>query len=266
VTEEAFVRAVVGAPGQDTPRLVYADWLDDHGDAARAAYLRAEVEWAAPWKTDTPPGWTPHSEGHDVPEWNQEHWPGLDTMLALAAPFDPVWVARVSRPPVGVCCDHLRFYEAGPSLTTEEISEVERDIGYPFPPALTAFLLHTNGGRPNRYRLVFRYRSDFEGWRIEWIDLDRFVGLARNHSLSIRDYHVSLEEFEAAYGGDDPHSALTRYVPFGKFLASYVLLTTSLHPRPGAVYILDLEAQETAPQLLVPSLPELLARIVTEGI
>ena len=52
--DEAFVRAIVAAPGDDLPRLVYADWLDDRGDP-RGAYLRAEAAWATPWKDDTRP-------------------------------------------------------------------------------------------------------------------------------------------------------------------------------------------------------------------
>jgi uncharacterized protein (TIGR02996 family) len=37
--EEAFLRAIALAPGDDAPRLVYADWLDDRGDP-RADYVR----------------------------------------------------------------------------------------------------------------------------------------------------------------------------------------------------------------------------------
>ena len=43
--DEAFIRAVVDGPGDNTPRLVYADWLDDRADP-RGPYLRAECEWA----------------------------------------------------------------------------------------------------------------------------------------------------------------------------------------------------------------------------
>src|SRR5207248_1839606 len=39
-------RAVVADPDDDTPRLVYADWLDENGEPARAAFIRAEVEAA----------------------------------------------------------------------------------------------------------------------------------------------------------------------------------------------------------------------------
>jgi uncharacterized protein (TIGR02996 family) len=36
--DEAFIRAVVDRPGDDTARLVYADWLDERSDP-RGAYL-----------------------------------------------------------------------------------------------------------------------------------------------------------------------------------------------------------------------------------
>lgn len=37
---DALLRAIIDNPADDAPRLVYADWLDEHGDAARAEYLR----------------------------------------------------------------------------------------------------------------------------------------------------------------------------------------------------------------------------------
>lgn len=51
---DALFRAVLAHPDDDTPRLVLADWLDDHGDAAdrdRAAFIRVGCEMARsdPW-------------------------------------------------------------------------------------------------------------------------------------------------------------------------------------------------------------------------
>lgn len=43
----ALRRAVLGSPADDVPRLVLADWLDDHGESPRAAYIRASVDLAA---------------------------------------------------------------------------------------------------------------------------------------------------------------------------------------------------------------------------
>jgi uncharacterized protein (TIGR02996 family) len=46
MTREAFLRAVVEQPDDDVLRLVYADWLDDQGDAERAEFIRLQVELA----------------------------------------------------------------------------------------------------------------------------------------------------------------------------------------------------------------------------
>ncbi|MDB5312473.1 MAG: hypothetical protein JWO38_6675 [Gemmataceae bacterium] len=42
----AFLAAIVAAPDDDTPRLVAADWLDEHGDGDRAAFIRVQVDLA----------------------------------------------------------------------------------------------------------------------------------------------------------------------------------------------------------------------------
>lgn len=42
----AFLHAVVADPVDDTPRLVAADWLDEHGQPDRAAFIRVQVELA----------------------------------------------------------------------------------------------------------------------------------------------------------------------------------------------------------------------------
>jgi uncharacterized protein (TIGR02996 family) len=44
--EEALRAAVLAHPDDDTPRLVYADWCEDAGQAERAAFVRAQVEAA----------------------------------------------------------------------------------------------------------------------------------------------------------------------------------------------------------------------------
>jgi uncharacterized protein (TIGR02996 family) len=39
--DEAFIRAIVDAPGDEAPRLVYADWLDERGVGRSATRHRA---------------------------------------------------------------------------------------------------------------------------------------------------------------------------------------------------------------------------------
>lgn len=43
---DALLRSILEHPQEDLPRLVYADWLDEAGEAERAEFLRCQVELA----------------------------------------------------------------------------------------------------------------------------------------------------------------------------------------------------------------------------
>jgi uncharacterized protein (TIGR02996 family) len=42
----AFLADIIEHPDDDAPRLIFADWLQDNGDPERAAFIRAQIEWA----------------------------------------------------------------------------------------------------------------------------------------------------------------------------------------------------------------------------
>src|SRR5215217_464141 len=44
--QDAFLSAIREAPDDDTPRLAYADWLEEHGDPDRAAFIRVQCRLA----------------------------------------------------------------------------------------------------------------------------------------------------------------------------------------------------------------------------
>ncbi len=44
--KEAFLQAIVENPDDDTPRLIYADWLEEYGDLHRAEFIRVQCELA----------------------------------------------------------------------------------------------------------------------------------------------------------------------------------------------------------------------------
>jgi uncharacterized protein (TIGR02996 family) len=117
--DEAFIRAIVDSPGDETPRLVYADWLEERGDP-RAAYLRAEQEAFGTGDTS-----------------------GIQR---LAEGLESVWVARVTLPPLGVCCEHVQFRNRGPVIDAQEIEQFERRSSITLPSDYRAFLLNYNGG------------------------------------------------------------------------------------------------------------------------
>src|SRR5690349_19107223 len=45
--QAALLAAIVANPDDDTARLVYADWLQEHGDEEQAQFIRAsiQIEW-----------------------------------------------------------------------------------------------------------------------------------------------------------------------------------------------------------------------------
>ncbi len=43
---DALYRAILASPEEDTPRLVYADWLDENGQPDRAEFIRVQIELA----------------------------------------------------------------------------------------------------------------------------------------------------------------------------------------------------------------------------
>ncbi len=45
-TAEAFLEAIIANPDDDAPRLMYADWLEEQGDAARAEFIRVQIALA----------------------------------------------------------------------------------------------------------------------------------------------------------------------------------------------------------------------------
>ena len=40
-----LLAAIIAHPDEDTPRLVYADWLQENGDPDRAEFIRLHIEW-----------------------------------------------------------------------------------------------------------------------------------------------------------------------------------------------------------------------------
>jgi uncharacterized protein (TIGR02996 family) len=83
---EALVAAILADPTADAPRLVLADWLEEHGDPDRAAFVR--LQCAAARLGHRHPGWRPLRDRAWALE--REHGPAWRkplTRLNRAAPF-----------------------------------------------------------------------------------------------------------------------------------------------------------------------------------
>jgi uncharacterized protein (TIGR02996 family) len=88
--EDALLAAIQAAPNDQTARLVYADWLDEH-DRPGGAYLRVECELASV---------APNSLEHHYLQKKLRN-AGVDV--------DAGWLARVSRVPIENCRLEFRF-------------------------------------------------------------------------------------------------------------------------------------------------------------
>ncbi|HEX4612138.1 MAG TPA: TIGR02996 domain-containing protein [Urbifossiella sp.] len=80
--EPALLSAIRDRPDDDTPRLAYADWLDDAGDAARAEFVRVQVQLARlPDHDPTRPAL--EDREHDLLATHEPAWLGvpLDALI-----------------------------------------------------------------------------------------------------------------------------------------------------------------------------------------
>lgn len=185
--DEGFIRAIVGNC-DDLSRLVYADWLDDRDDP-RGAYLRAEREAVS-----------------------------REQLRELAACLDPVWVARVSRPPLGVCCDPLTWSERRVGVSGDEVTRFEKRFAVTLPVAYRAFLLNGNGGllsvgpanamggvRCRFSSLAGTSGNDPEG-SLEYEYAVRRLSLYRGTPRETPNYHVRLRNHMIIGQIDRPYS------------------------------------------------------------
>jgi uncharacterized protein (TIGR02996 family) len=54
--QKQLLRAILDNPDDDTPRLIYADWLDEHGDPGRAEFVRVQCRLAERKRGASVPG------------------------------------------------------------------------------------------------------------------------------------------------------------------------------------------------------------------
>jgi uncharacterized protein (TIGR02996 family) len=117
MTHEGFLRAIFDEPDDDVHRLVYADWLDEHGDP-RGEFIRAQVRVAALPQGD-PRRAEPEARAGELLRRHHDAW---DQPLLDAAGYDPRAggllgmlgaVARLFRAPWPKPPLYLRDYRRG---------------------------------------------------------------------------------------------------------------------------------------------------------
>jgi uncharacterized protein (TIGR02996 family) len=70
---QAFLDAIIASPEDDTPRLVYADWLDEHGNPDRAEFIRVQIQRSRTSKYD-PEWWLLLHRERELLAKNEAEW------------------------------------------------------------------------------------------------------------------------------------------------------------------------------------------------
>lgn len=81
----ALLRAILDAPGEDVPRLIFADWLEEYGDGAdreQGEFIRVQVALS---RLD--------AELMSAEDCNDEHCPGCTERRCLQRRLEAVWYA-----------------------------------------------------------------------------------------------------------------------------------------------------------------------------
>src|SRR5579871_3195084 len=95
-TEAGLLAAIREAPEHDAPRLVYADWLDEHDRPERAEFIRVQCRLATAGPSD--PAWAElyWREGQLLSEANRKKWGELPVMPVKLKEFHRGFVDDLS--------------------------------------------------------------------------------------------------------------------------------------------------------------------------
>lgn len=129
VTDEtAFLTAILATPEDDTVRLVFADWLEEHEQGDRARMIRWMVETQVPFTRDENGRWrNPSKQGVSVPGgW---FWRGLNGFLSepLPRPFVVTrgFVSQVTFPTLATFRQHAGEVFAAQPVTRVVVGECQ---------------------------------------------------------------------------------------------------------------------------------------------
>lgn len=130
--DEAFLQAIREAPNDDTPRRIYADWLEENRRADRAEFIRLQCRLASmPDSSTDRPALMDRAEELLRRHW--EEWVG--PLRAIVGPrrdrYGESWLGE--KPPADAARHFVRGFVNGTSLDAESFVRHARDLRYLIP-------------------------------------------------------------------------------------------------------------------------------------
>jgi uncharacterized protein (TIGR02996 family) len=151
---EALYETILAAPADDLPRLVYADWLEEHGDAERAEFIRVQIDLARLPPSD-PRRPTLRRREHDLLDRHKPAWsiPRLRGGQNLIRGFvGEVWAAAQD---VVTFADALARVPLQSLRLTAAADWIQALVDRPFLAKLTSLDLSNNTGIHRRFDRLF---------------------------------------------------------------------------------------------------------------
>jgi uncharacterized protein (TIGR02996 family) len=149
---KAFLDDIVANIDDDTPRLVYADWLDEHGQPERAEFIRAQVELERlPMDSPARPGLEERAE--DLLTESEERWLAPVPAQLLRWTWRRGFLETVEFDGPGSAADMVRLCAAHPLAETQWSAPAEVLLpGLDMPEIAELPFLHLSSGyRPERF-------------------------------------------------------------------------------------------------------------------
>jgi uncharacterized protein (TIGR02996 family) len=116
---EALYRAIIEHPDEDTPRLAFADWLDEHGsesDKLRARFIR--VQCAKARTEEQHPDWrklyAEEAKLRKTMTWEPDHWPKHLEKRATNHDYERGFIAALTVHSKKFLTEAERFYSDDP--------------------------------------------------------------------------------------------------------------------------------------------------------
>jgi len=119
--DDAFLADVAADRDDDAPRLIYADWLDDHGDPDQARFIRAQCRLATlePWEAEY---FDLAAEADDLLARHRSAWVGSLGGVTSRVEFRRGFPHRVTLPGAEFAARAARAIVAAPTLSACRVS------------------------------------------------------------------------------------------------------------------------------------------------
>ncbi len=114
-TADAFLADIIARPDDDTPRLIFADWLTDNGEPEQAEFIRVQCELEPlrihPFKINCPVCW------HKAYLENRQDVFDLQRVLLPLPPGEYIWRRGFVHT---VRCTCAGWLERGPAIVRQQ--------------------------------------------------------------------------------------------------------------------------------------------------